>query len=341
MIDWLDPIAGRWAALIAAILWPATFVALIALGILIPLLRRLSPALAIAAAAVALVKFFVPPVVISPAALIDRGSAWVVAASAGEPMSAGWLRALMIAHLLGIAWMAVSLLQQRRQLAAARRAGEVISAGPLFEIFKGCGRKLELRALPALVVSPAVASPVALGVCHPAVVLPAAAPARLSADDLRLVMAHELVHHQRRDLLVEAAIAVVTAVWWFHPVVWALAARIRELREERCDAAVVQTFSDPQSYCRALLNVAASTLPQGAVAMRRDRHLLKRRFERLLRHRQPRRWQLATATLLLAGFALAALPHTPDARNRPDDQSLDGPIQVRERVERIRVVIKD
>jgi beta-lactamase regulating signal transducer with metallopeptidase domain len=342
VIEWLDPAAARWSALLWALFWPATVGAVVALGLLIPWLRRFSSGLALAVAAIALAKFFVPPVMTSPAAVVDRASAWLTPAGDVDALLGGWVPALMLIHLAGVAWMLVSLIRQHRRLEAARTAGRAITAGPVFDLYLRCARRLGCRTLPVLIITPAVSAPAAIGVRRPAVLLPERALDVCSARELPAILAHELGHHKRHDLVSESAVALATAIWWFHPAVWVLAARIRALREERCDALVVATVVDVETYCRALLRVAASTLPSGAVAMRRTGHSLSRRFERLLRNRSTPRWQLLGLAGVVLAFAAAALPHSPDVRVPDRAAVTTAADDVREdlRVERIRVVVR-
>jgi beta-lactamase regulating signal transducer with metallopeptidase domain len=173
----------------------------------------------------------------------------------------------------------------------------------------------------------------AAGVFHPVVLLPPSAVA-LGPSHLDVVLAHELAHHRAHDLLFERVLAVVTTVWWFNPVVWALAARIREVREDRCDDRVLMLGVDPRTYCRVLLDVAAARLNSPALAIRHIMHPLERRFARLL---APRRAVVARQVLAVPVtivFASLALPHSSwSPWDRADD--------VRPAVsERVRVVVE-
>jgi beta-lactamase regulating signal transducer with metallopeptidase domain len=338
---WLDSAVTLWAAFVSAALWQATFVSAIALGVLIPLVRRLSPSLAIAVAMIAVAKFFTPPVMRSPAAIVDRASTWLLPVPAALSIPEDWLGGLMLIHLLGMTWGLAALLFQRRRLNAARSTGEIVESGRLHDEFERCAEQLDLRKRPTLLTSPTVTTPIAIGLWRPAVLLPRSCVSSLSPEDLRIVLAHELGHHKHRDLHIETAIALAAAIWWCHPAMWLLVSKVRQLREERCDATVVRRCADAQTYCRALLKVAATTLPDAAIAMRRHGHPLARRFERLLGHREPKRWQLMSAAALVAAFAVSALPRTPHASGRSDGAStasLDERKDVR--VERIRIVIE-
>ena len=48
---------------------------------------------------------------------------------------------------------------------------------------------------------------------------------------------------------------VVEAVFWFHPLVWWIGARMVEERERACDEYVLRALGEPQSYAESILNV--------------------------------------------------------------------------------------
>jgi hypothetical protein len=51
---------------------------------------------------------------------------------------------------------------------------------------------------------------------------------------------------------------IVEAVFWFHPLVWWIGARLVEERERACDEAVLTLGSEPRDYAEAILNVCKS-----------------------------------------------------------------------------------
>ncbi len=61
------------------------------------------------------------------------------------------------------------------------------------------------------------------------------------------------MHVRRRDNLTAALHMLVEAVFWFHPAVWWLGARMVNERERACDAAVVRLGSEPRAYAEGIL----------------------------------------------------------------------------------------
>ena len=81
-------------------------------------------------------------------------------------------------------------------------------------------------------------SPVTWGIGIPTILLPVAAAA-WSGERRQVVLAHELAHIARRDWIWQILSRLVGAVYWFHPLVWLTAARLREESERACDDRVL------------------------------------------------------------------------------------------------------
>ena len=103
--------------------------------------------------------------------------------------------------------------------------------------------------------SPAFREPGVFGIWRPILLLPEGIIERLTPTQLDSVLRHELCHVHRRDNLATAIHMVVEAVFWFHPMVWWLGARLMEERERACDEEVLRMGSDPQTYAESILRI--------------------------------------------------------------------------------------
>ncbi len=111
--------------------------------------------------------------------------------------------------------------------------------------------------------SEAIASPMTIGVLHPQVLLPVAADA-WSPGRLRAVLMHELGHVRRHDTLIQLVAQLACALYWWNPLAWLAAARLRVEREQACDDLVLEAGIQPSSYAADLLAVARCISPDQA-----------------------------------------------------------------------------
>jgi len=117
-------------------------------------------------------------------------------------------------------------------------------------------REFGLRRSPNLRGHPEVRSPMVMGVLNPVILLPSALENPDMARTTRLMLAHELAHAKRGDLLWAWLRQLVNALFYFHPLVW-LGSREWDLAQElACDEMAIRgAKATPANYSGVLLNV--------------------------------------------------------------------------------------
>jgi uncharacterized protein (TIGR03435 family) len=149
--------------------------------------------------------------------------------------------------------------------------------------------------------------PGVFGVVHPVLMLPAGIEEHLSAAQLQAVMAHEICHIRHRDNLAAVVHMLVEALFWFHPLVWWMGARLLEERERACDEEVLQLGSDPAVYAESILRVCQWCLqPPVPCVSGITGADLKGRIRSIMSGAAGHRLEPAKK-LLLAGLAVAAV----------------------------------
>lgn len=128
-----------------------------------------------------------------------------------------------------------------------------------------------------LFVSRVVGSPATWGLFRPVIVLPIDA-ASWSEARRRVVLAHELAHVARGDGLALLIGWAAGALYWFHPLAWVAARRLRIEAERAADDHVLARGVPPVDYAAHLLDVARGSramrlLGASAIGMARPSHL--------------------------------------------------------------------
>lgn len=148
--------------------------------------------------------------------------------------------------LLALAWLLGGLVVASRWLVRWRTVRRTLrGASPA--AFAGFPAPVRVTTEPS--------EPGIVGIFRPVLLLPAGLEDRLTPEQLRAVLAHESCHLRRRDNLTAALHMLVEVLFWFHPLVWWIGARLIDERERACDEAVVQEGHAPQSYSEAILRV--------------------------------------------------------------------------------------
>ncbi len=97
--------------------------------------------------------------------------------------------------------------------------------------------------------------PGVIGWLNPVLLLPADIERHLSRPEIEAIIAHELCHVRRFDNMTAAIHMVAEAIFWFHPLVWWLGARLVDERERACDEHVLRSVGAPGPYAQGILNV--------------------------------------------------------------------------------------
>lgn len=257
-----------------------------------------------------------------PAHAFDAPAATSSVATTSTPIATAsgafsWPLLLLAAWCAGVlAWLARSIagfMQVRRSV----RASRACTTPAVEAIHLLLGAELGIRHLPALRISDDIDSPQLIGPWRPVLLLPSRMLGRLRADELRMALHHELMHHRRGDLWWGWVPALAQHLFFFHPVAHLAAREYAFAREAACDAAVMADARHaPQDYGRLLVQLGVSTTPAPALAGASPTfRTLKRRLLMLQSTATPLR---ASALALTFGVVLlGAVPYRVTASSTP------------------------
>ena len=177
----------------------------------------------------------------------------IVATSSVGLTAAGWGAILWMA---GAALLIGRIMIGQGILWRLRRQAQVQRGGPLFDALRQARQEFDCYPRVEVATSPSIGSPMALGILRPIIVFPADLVDKLRADELSLILMHELAHVRRCDNLVLLLHRLVAAVLFFHPAVWLCGRMLRREAEQACDDLVVCATGRGKAYARGLAHVA-------------------------------------------------------------------------------------
>lgn len=247
-----------------------------------------------------------------------RAAAWGEAAvSWSRPAPGRRLPPLLVLWLGGLGCCGLRLARDAVLVARVRRRAVPVASTDLLGCCRELAERMGLPRAPLLLEAPGGGSPLLLGLAAPAVLLPRSMPAGSSPAEVRMMLAHELAHLKRGDLLWNWLAALGNTLFFFHPLVWLAAGEWRLAQELACDEmALCATGAGPGDYGAMLVKVArgAAVLrhglaPVSGVGVADSPATLKRRLIEMKDTRpvsaRAARW---TAGLLVLGAAALLVP---------------------------------
>ncbi len=166
---------------------------------------------------------------------------------------------------------------------------------------------VEIPAHVAVMSSSTRLEPGIVGILHPVLLLPQGIEGRLTTAQMDAILTHELCHVRKHDNLVSTIQMLVEALFWFHPMVWRIGARMVEERERACDEEVLRLGREPRIYAEGILKVCEFFVEAPIVCMAGVTGAnLRKRIEEIMTPRIARRLDFGKK-LLLGTLASAAV----------------------------------
>jgi hypothetical protein len=165
------------------------------------------------------------------------------------------------------------------------------------------------------------------------VVVPTWTLEELPAEELKVILMHELAHLRRWDDWTNLAQKVVKALFFFHPAVWWIEGKLTLEREMACDDLVLAQTRNPRTYAKSLLSLAERVgLGKGialAQAALGRAHQTSQRIMQILDTGRPKAtkvWKPALGVVTaVSAVAIMVVPYTPNLVSF-EDQKLDSSV---------------
>ena len=173
------------------------------------------------------------------------------------------------------------------------------------------GRPFDAPGVPYdIVASASVDGPLATGLIHPLILVPADFQHRFTSEQQRLALLHEQSHHRRGDIWASLAAMLLTAFLWFNPFAHMALRAFRRDMEAACDARVVALSGEGSAspYAETILRSISRPAPRSLCALTAVDELKGRLMMLNKTHGTARRLAglLLAGTITVAGLALAS-----------------------------------
>ena len=108
------------------------------------------------------------------------------------------------------------------------------------------------RAPPIIWFLTEVAQLIAVGLIHPAILIPKSVTDQLTSAEFELVLLHELAHIKRWDNWTLLLQRLIESLLFFNPAVWWIGSKLNQAREIACDDLTVGTAGESLTYAACL-----------------------------------------------------------------------------------------
>jgi beta-lactamase regulating signal transducer with metallopeptidase domain len=184
-----------------------------------------------------------------------------------------------------------------------RRSTEVPAT--VIEECRAVAAALGCRQAVRVIQTAEVPAPCLTGLFRPWLLLAERNCQETNQTDLRAILAHELAHAGRHDLVWNLVLHFWSILLWFHPLVWRIRAAHLAACDAACDALAADLVGDVASYGQTLARLAlqvAGPAPVPGLAMARTPDVFLR-IESLQRRvfRSALPWRLIVPALLALG----------------------------------------
>jgi beta-lactamase regulating signal transducer with metallopeptidase domain len=215
----------------------------------------------------------------------------IASASSREPID--WSKTLPALWLTGFLIALIPLAIAVFRVRAFARTARPVRASRWRNLILNTGSISHLADSVEILESGKTAMPMTWGIVRPKLLVPSNTH-NWAEWQCRDILLHELAHIERRDCLTQLIAQIACAIYWFNPLAWIAAARMKVERELACDDRVISAGSRASDYASNLLDVARtlrapSLTSHTAIAMARPSQLSGRLLAVLDSRRNRRR----------------------------------------------------
>lgn len=216
---------------------------------------------------------------------------------------------------LGIGILSILNLISDIKIRRIRQASLSLQNRQIRELYACCLSEMNIKKKIPLYSSAYLTSPIAAGLVKPVIILPIHMLSEFTEKEIRFILLHELTHIKHRDLFLNRFLALMQALYWYHPVVWIELREMRKDQEVGCDLSVLSMLEENSylDYGKTLIRFAEnigrrlSFVSQIAGSEKE----IRRRIRCIASYRKESRWKQLKSMFLLTVTSLMLLAFIP------------------------------
>lgn len=216
---------------------------------------------------------------------------------------------------LGIGILSILNLISDIKIRRIRQASLSLQNRQIRELYACCLSEMNIKKKIPLYSSAYLTSPMAAGLVKPVIILPIHMLSEFTEKEIRFILLHELTHIKHRDLFLNRFLALMQALYWYHPVVWIGLREMRKDQEVGCDLSVLSMLEENSylDYGKTLIRFAEnigrrlSFVSQIAGSEKE----IRRRIRCIASYRKESRWKQLKSRFLLTVTSLMLLAFIP------------------------------
>src|SRR5581483_8806544 len=199
--------------------------------------------------------------------VLDQQGSATQAIHPGIILPGFWADAFFVAWTLIAAVTATRVAVGLWKLRGLRRNSFPLAMSDLHPALRETVQQFKTARRVTICSSPEVRVPTVIGFFKSVILIPEWALKELSAEELKVILLHELAHLRRWDDWTNLAQKLARTIFFFHPAVWWIEKRLSLEREMACDDVVVAETRNPRAYAECLVALAEKSFGRRAMAM--------------------------------------------------------------------------
>jgi beta-lactamase regulating signal transducer with metallopeptidase domain len=164
-----------------------------------------------------------------------------------------------------------------------KRFGLQPISSDLQDTLKILSNKIGVRKSILIAESLVAKVPMVVGYLKPVILLPAGLICSTPPDQIEAILAHELAHIRRKDVLINTLKSIIEVIFFYHPAIWWMSFVFDQEREHCCDDITLHASINPIALSKALLGAEEYRIksPKLVAAFKGNNNKLFNRIKRM------------------------------------------------------------